>query len=235
MTHDIGLANTYADYIYHIKDGVLDEYKELNNNEIVENEVLYSDESYDTRKESKFNLNLIKEEICLFFKGTLKNKIFKIIFFLIGFIFLFLNIIFCINDSKKIYDIPALEEVYTINPSNSTNKSSLSHDIADAIDKRYIDNLYAKSEKNDLYLVIGISVYFKLDIANFYNPSLIKSIILGEIPKNSDEMVISKKIADDLIKTGYYKAYDEIINLTLDGYKIAKGKTLWRKENQSGK
>ncbi len=220
VTHDIGLANTYADYIYHIKDGVLDEYKELNNNEIVENEVLYSDESYDTRKESKFNLNLIKEEICLFFKGTFKNKIFKIIFFLIGVIFLFLNIIFCINDSKKIYDIPALEEVYTINPSNSTNKASLSHDIADAIDKGYIDNLYAKSEKNDLNLVIGISVYFKLDIANFYNPSLIKSIILGEIPKNSDEMVISKKIADDLIKTGYYKSYDEIINLSLDGYKI---------------
>ena len=220
VTHDIGLANTYADYIYHIKDGVLDEYKEFNNNEIVENDVLYSDESYDTRKGSKFNLNLIKEEICLFFKGTLKNKIFKIIFFLIGFIFLFLNIIFCINDSKKIYDIPALEEVYTINPSNSTNKASLSHDIADAIDKGYIDNLYAKSKENDLYLVIGISVYFKLDIANFYNPSLIKSIILGEIPKNSDEMVISKKIADDLIKTGYYKAYDEIINLTLDGYKI---------------
>ena len=220
VTHDIELANTYADYIYHIKDGVLDEYKEVNNNDILENEVLYSDESYDTSKETKFNLNLIKEEIYLFFKGSLKNKIFKIIFFLIGFIFLFLNIIFCINDSKKIYDIPALEEVYTINPSNSTNKMSLSHDIADAIDKGYIDNLYAKPEKNDLYLVIGISVYFKLDIANFYNPSLIKSIILGEIPKNSDEMVISKKIADDLIKTGYYKAYDEIINLTLDGYKI---------------
>ncbi len=220
VTHDIELANTYADYIYHIKDGVLDEYKEVNNNDILENEVLYSDESYDTSKETKFNLNLIKEEICLFFKGSLKNKIFKIIFFLIGFIFLFLNIIFCINDSKKIYDIPALEEVYTINPSNSTNKMSLSHDIADAIDKGYIDNLYAKPEKNDLYLVIGISVYFKLDIANFYNSSLIKSIILGEIPKSSDEMVISKKIADDLIKTGYYKSYDEIINLTPGGYKI---------------
>ena len=58
VTHDISLANTYADYIYHIKDGKISDYKEnnLKDNEKEDN-FTYDDSFYEPiiKKEKEGN------------------------------------------------------------------------------------------------------------------------------------------------------------------------------------
>lgn len=63
---------------------------------------------------------------------------------------------------------------------------------------------------------MGVSTSIKLDYSNVYNQTLIKdSLIIGKRPENTNEVVITSKMADELTKSKYYISYDEIIGLKL--------------------
>lgn len=63
---------------------------------------------------------------------------------------------------------------------------------------------------------MGVSTSIKLDYSNVYNQTLIKdSLIIGKRPENTNEVVITSKMADELTKSKYYRSYDEIIGLKL--------------------
>ena len=219
VTHDISLANTYADYIYHIKDGKISDYKEnnLKDNEKEDN-FTYDDSFYEPiikKDRVKFGL-LLKEEFCNFFKDKVKGKIFKFAFFLIGIIFMVINILVTTNNPNKINDIAARNDVYTLKISSFQTKENIYSELARVYDLGYIDDIYSNNQSGSLKIKMGVSTSIKLDYSNVYNQTLIKdSLIIGKRPENTNEVVITSKMADELTKSKYYRSYDEIIGLKL--------------------
>ena len=219
VTHDISLANTYADYIYHIKDGKISDYKEnnLKDNEKEDN-FTYDDSFYEPiikKDRVKFGL-LLKEEFCNFFKDKVKGKIFKFAFFLIGIIFMVINILVTTNNHNKINDIAARNDVYTLKISSFQTKENIYSELARVYDLGYIDDIYSNNQSGSLKIKMGVSTSIKLDYSNVYNQTLIKdSLIIGKRPENTNEVVITSKMADELTKSKYYRSYDEIIGLKL--------------------
>ena len=219
VTHDISLANTYADYIYHIKDGKISDYKEnnLKDNEKEDN-FTYDDSFYEPiikKDRAKFGL-LLKEEFCNFFKDKVKGKIFKFAFFLIGIIFMVINVLVTTNNPNKINDIAARNDVYTLKISSFQTKENIYSELARVYDLGYIDDIYSNNQSGSLKIKMGVSTSIKLDYSNVYNQTLIKdSLIIGKRPENTNEVVITSKMADELTKSKYYKSYDEIIGLKL--------------------
>ena len=219
VTHDISLANTYADYIYHIKDGKISDYKEnnLKDNEKEDN-FTYDDSFYEPiikKDRAKFGL-LLKEEFCNFFKDKVKGKIFKFAFFLIGIIFMVINVLVTTNNSNKINDIAARNDVYTLKISSFQTKENIYSELARVYDLGYIDDIYSNNQSGSLKIKMGVSTSIKLDYSNVYNQTLIKdSLIIGKRPENTNEVVITSKMADELTKSKYYRSYDEIIGLKL--------------------
>ena len=219
VTHDISLANTYADYIYHIKDGKISDYKEnnLKDNEKEDN-FTYDDSFYEPiikKDMAKFGL-LLKEEFCNFFKDKVKGKIFKFAFFLIGIIFMVINVLVTTNNPNKINDIAARNDVYTLKISSFQTKENIYSELARVYDLGYIDDIYSNNQSGSLKIKMGVSTSIKLDYSNVYNQTLIKdSLIIGKRPENTNEVVITSKMADELTKSKYYISYDEIIGLKL--------------------
>ena len=219
VTHDISLANTYADYIYHIKDGKISDYKEnnLKDNEKEDN-FTYDDSFYEPiikKDRAKFGL-LLKEEFCNFFKDKVKGKIFKFAFFLIGIIFMVINVLVTTNNPNKINDIAARNDVYTLKISSFQTKENIYSELARVYDLGYIDDIYSNNQSGSLKIKMGVSTSIKLDYSNVYNQTLIKdSLIIGKRPENTNEVVITSKMADELTKSKYYRSYDEIIGLKL--------------------
>ena len=219
VTHDISLANTYADYIYHIKDGKISDYKEnnLKDNEKEDN-FTYDDSFYEPiikKDRAKFGL-LLKEEFCNFFKDKVKGKIFKFAFFLIGIIFMVINVLVTTNNPNKINDIAARNDVYTLKISSFQTKENIYSELARVYDLGYIDDIYSNNQSGSLKIKMGVSTSIKLDYSNVYNQTLIKdSLIIGKKPENTNEVVITSKMADELTKSKYYRSYDEIIGLKL--------------------
>ena len=219
VTHDISLANTYADYIYHIKDGKISDYKEnnLKDNEKEDN-FTYDDSFYEPiikKDRAKFGL-LLKEEFCNFFKDKVKGKIFKFAFFLIGIIFMVINVLVTTNNPNKINDIAARNDVYTLKISSFQTKENIYSELARVYDLGYIDDIYSNNQSGSLKIKMGVSISIKLDYSNVYNQTLIKdSLIIGKRPENTNEVVITSKMADELTKSKYYRSYDEIIGLKL--------------------
>ena len=219
VTHDISLANTYADYIYHIKDGKISDYKEnnLKDNEKEDN-FTYDDSFYEPiikKDRAKFGL-LLKEEFCDFFKDKVKGKIFKFAFFLIGIIFMVINVLVTTNNPNKINDIAARNDVYTLKISSFQTKENIYSELARVYDLGYIDDIYSNNQSGSLKIKMGVSTSIKLDYSNVYNQTLIKdSLIIGKRPENTNEVVITSKMADELTKSKYYRSYDEIIGLKL--------------------
>lgn len=219
VTHDISLANTYADYIYHIKDGKISDYKEnnLKDNE-KEDTFTYDDSFYEPiikKDRAKFGL-LLKEEFCNFFKDKVKGKIFKFAFFLIGIIFMVINVLVTTNNPNKINDIAARNDVYTLKISSFQTKENIYSELARVYDLGYIDDIYSNNQSGSLKIKMGVSTSIKLDYSNVYNQTLIKdSLIIGKRPENTNEVVITSKMADELTKSKYYRSYDEIIGLKL--------------------
>ena len=219
VTHDISLANTYADYIYHIKDGKISDYKEnnLKDNEKEDN-FTYDDSFYEPiikKDRAKFGL-LLKEEFCNFFNDKVKGKIFKFAFFLIGIIFMVINVLVTTNNPNKINDIAARNDVYTLKISSFQTKENIYSELARVYDLGYIDDIYSNNQSGSLKIKMGVSTSIKLDYSNVYNQTLIKdSLIIGKRPKNTNEVVITSKMADELTKSKYYRSYDEIIGLKL--------------------
>ena len=219
VTHDISLANTYADYIYHIKDGKISDYKEnnLKDNEKEDN-FTYDDSFYEPiikKDRAKFGL-LLKEEFCNFFKNKVKGKIFKFAFFLIGIIFMVINVLVTTNNPNKINDIAARNDVYTLKISSFQTKENIYSELARVYDLGYIDDIYSNNQSGSLKIKMGVSTSIKLDYSNVYNQTLIKdSLIIGKRPENTNEVVITSKMADELTKSKYYRSYDEIIGLKL--------------------
>ena len=215
VTHDISLANTYADYIYHIKDGKISDYKEnnLKDNEKEDN-FTYDDSFYEPiikKDRAKFGL-LLKEEFCNFFKDKVKGKIFKFAFFLIGIIFMVINVLVTTNNPNKINDIAARNDVYTLKISSFQTKENIYSELARVYDLGYIDDIYSNNQSGSLKIKMGVSTSIKLDYSNVYNQTLIKdSLIIGKRPENTNEVVITSKMADELTKSKYYRSYDEII------------------------
>ena len=219
VTHDISLANTYADYIYHIKDSKISDYKEnnLKDNEKEDN-FTYDDSFYEPiikKDRAKFGL-LLKEEFCNFFKDKVKGKIFKFAFFLIGIIFMVINVLVTTNNPNKINDIAARNDVYTLKISSFQTKENIYSELARVYDLGYIDDIYSNNQSGSLKIKMGVSTSIKLDYSNVYNQTLIKdSLIIGKRPENTNEVVITSKMADELTKSKYYRSYDEIIGLKL--------------------
>ena len=219
VTHDISLANTYADYIYHIKDGKISDYKENNikDNEKEDN-FTYDDSFYEPiikKDRAKFGL-LLKEEFCNFFNDKVKGKIFKFAFFLIGIIFMVINVLVTTNNPNKINDIAARNDVYTLKISSFQTKENIYSELARVYDLGYIDDIYSNNQSGSLKIKMGVSTSIKLDYSNVYNQTLIKdSLIIGKRPENTNEVVITSKMADELTKSKYYRSYDEIIGLKL--------------------
>ena len=219
VTHDISLANTYADYIYHIKDGKISDYKEnnLKDNEKEDN-FTYDDSFYEPiikKDRAKFGL-LLKEEFCNFFNDKVKGKIFKFAFFLIGIIFMVINVLVTTNNPNKINDIAARNDVYTLKISSFQTKENIYSELARVYDLGYIDDIYSNNQSGSLKIKMGVSTSIKLDYSNVYNQTLIKdSLIIGKRPENTNEVVITSKMADELTKSKYYISYDEIIGLKL--------------------
>ncbi len=219
VTHDISLANTYADYIYHIKDGKISDYKEnnLKDNEKEDN-FTYDDSFYEQiikKDRAKFGL-LLKEEFCNFFNDKVKGKIFKFAFFLIGIIFMVINVLVTTNNPNKINDIAARNDVYTLKISSFQTKENIYSELARVYDLGYIDDIYSNNQSGSLKIKMGVSTSIKLDYSNVYNQTLIKdSLIIGKRPENTNEVVITSKMADELTKSKYYISYDEIIGLKL--------------------
>ena len=219
VTHDISLANTYADYIYHIKDGKISDYKEnnLKDNEKEDN-FTYDDSFYEPiikKDRAKFGL-LLKEEFCNFFKDKVKGKIFKFAFFLISIIFMVINVLVTTNNPNKINDIAARNDVYTLKISSFQTKENIYSELARVYDLGYIDDIYSNNQSGSLKIKMGVSTSIKLDYSNVYNQTLIKdSLIIGKRPENTNEVVITSKMADELTKSKYYRSYDEIIGLKL--------------------
>ena len=219
VIHDISLANTYADYIYHIKDGKISDYKEnnLKDNEKEDN-FTYDDSFYEPiikKDRAKFGL-LLKEEFCNFFKDKVKGKIFKFAFFLIGIIFMVINVLVTTNNPNKINDIAARNDVYTLKISSFQTKENIYSELARVYDLGYIDDIYSNNQSGSLKIKMGVSTSIKLDYSNVYNQTLIKdSLIIGKRPENTNEVVITSKMADELTKSKYYRSYDEIIGLKL--------------------
>ena len=219
VTHDISLANIYADYIYHIKDGKISDYKEnnLKDNEKEDN-FTYDDSFYEPiikKDRAKFGL-LLKEEFCNFFKDKVKGKIFKFAFFLIGIIFMVINVLVTTNNPNKINDIAARNDVYTLKISSFQTKENIYSELARVYDLGYIDDIYSNNQSGSLKIKMGVSTSIKLDYSNVYNQTLIKdSLIIGKRPENTNEVVITSKMADELTKSKYYRSYDEIIGLKL--------------------
>ena len=219
VTHDISLANTYADYIYHIKDGKISDYKEnnLKDNEKEDN-FTYDDSFYEPiikKDRAKFGL-LLKEEFCNFFKDKVKGKIFKFAFFLIGIIFMVINVLVTTNNPNKINDIAARNDVYTLKISSFQTKENIYSELARVYDLGYIDDIYSNNQSGSLKIKMGVSTSIKLDYSSVYNQTLIKdSLIIGKRPENTNEVVITSKMADELTKSKYYRSYDEIIGLKL--------------------
>ena len=219
VTHDISLANTYADYIYHIKDGKISDYKEnnLKDNEKEDN-FTYDDSFYEPiikKDRAKFGL-LLKEEFCNFFKDKVKGKIFKFAFFLIGIIFMVINVLVTTNNPNKINDIAARNDVYTLKISSFQTKENIYSELVRVYDLGYIDDIYSNNQSGSLKIKMGVSTSIKLDYSNVYNQTLIKdSLIIGKRPENTNEVVITSKMADELTKSKYYRSYDEIIGLKL--------------------
>ena len=219
VTHDISLANTYADYIYHIKDGKISDYKEnnLKDNEKEDN-FTYDDSFYEPiikKDRAKFGL-LLKEEFCNFFNDKVKGKIFKFAFFLIGIIFMVINVLVTTNNHNKINDIAARNDVYTLKISSFQTKENIYSELARVYDLGYIDDIYSNNQSGSLKIKMGVSTSIKLDYSNVYNQTLIKdSLIIGKRPENTNEVVITSKMADELTKSKYYRSYDEIIGLKL--------------------
>ena len=219
VTHDISLANTYADYIYHIKDGKISDYKEnnLKDNEKEDN-FTYDDSFYEPiikKDRVKFGL-LLKEEFCNFFNDKVKGKIFKFAFFLIGIIFMVINVLVTTNNPNKINDIAARNDVYTLKISSFQTKENIYSELARVYDLGYIDDIYSNNQSGSLKIKMGVSTSIKLDYSNVYNQTLIKdSLIIGKRPENTNEVVITSKMADELTKSKYYRSYDEIIGLKL--------------------
>lgn len=219
VTHDISLANTYADYIYHIKDGKISDYKEnnLKDNEKEDN-FTYDDSFYEPiikKDRAKFGL-LLKEEFCNFFNDKVKGKIFKFVFFLIGIIFMVINVLVTTNNPNKINDIAARNDVYTLKISSFQTKENIYSELARVYDLGYIDDIYSNNQSGSLKIKMGVSTSIKLDYSNVYNQTLIKdSLIIGKRPENTNEVVITSKMADELTKSKYYRSYDEIIGLKL--------------------
>ena len=219
VTHDISLANTYADYIYHIKDGKISDYKEnnLKDNEKEDN-FTYDDSFYEPiikKDRAKCGL-LLKEEFCNFFNDKVKGKIFKFAFFLIGIIFMVINVLVTTNNPNKINDIAARNDVYTLKISSFQTKENIYSELARVYDLGYIDDIYSNNQSGSLKIKMGVSTSIKLDYSNVYNQTLIKdSLIIGKRPENTNEVVITSKMADELTKSKYYRSYDEIIGLKL--------------------
>ena len=219
VTHDISLANTYADYIYHIKDGKISDYKEnnLKDNEKEDN-FTYDDSFYEPiikKDRAKFGL-LLKEEFCNFFNDKVKGKIFKFAFFLIGIIFMVINVLVTTNNPNKINDIAARNDVYTLKISSFQTKENIYSELARVYDLGYFDDIYSNNQSGSLKIKMGVSTSIKLDYSNVYNQTLIKdSLIIGKRPENTNEVVITSKMADELTKSKYYRSYDEIIGLKL--------------------
>lgn len=219
VTHDISLANTYADYIYQIKDGKISDYKEnnLKDNEKEDN-FTYDDSFYEPiikKDRAKFGL-LLKEEFCNFFNDKVKGKIFKFAFFLIGIIFMVINVLVTTNNPNKINDIAARNDVYTLKISSFQTKENIYSELARVYDLGYIDDIYSNNQSGSLKIKMGVSTSIKLDYSNVYNQTLIKdSLIIGKRPENTNEVVITSKMADELTKSKYYRSYDEIIGLKL--------------------
>ena len=160
VTHDISLANTYADYIYHIKDGKISDYKEnnLKDNEKEDN-FTYDDSFYEPiikKDRAKFGL-LLKEEFCNFFNDKVKGKIFKFAFFLIGIIFMVINVLVTTNNPNKINDIAARNDVYTLKISSFQTKENIYSELARVYDLGYIDDIYSNNQSGSLKIKMGVS------------------------------------------------------------------------------
>ena len=228
VTHDISLANTYADYIYHIKDGKISDYKEnnLKDNEKEDN-FTYDDSFYEPiikKDRAKFGL-LLKEEFCNFFNDKVKGKIFKFAFFLIGIIFMVINVLVTTNNHNKINDIAARNDVYTLKISSFQTKENIYSELARVYDLGYIDDIYSNNQSGSLKIKMGVSTSIKLDYSNVYNQTLIKdSLIIGKRPENTNEVVITSKMADELTKSKYYRIFAENITIKAKNDKMSDKK-----------
>ena len=299
VTHDISLANTYADYIYHIKDGKISDYKELSNSEVLENKGINDVYLGDLKKEEIINdslrltihketenkleveiyehdgvyylkstsplkleyqnlklhegkyeakqvksedfkyhddnyLNItsknvgrlwhsIKEETSLFFKGKLKSKIFKFAFFLIGIIFMIINIMLISNSDDFSAQINADPNVFDLSNDYSADSESFNHDVSDAIDNNYISNISKNENYSDHFMIymnlsIRTIVYINTEC---YNVSMIEGKLYnGRMPTNANEVVITTEIADKFIDSTQLNNYEELIGLKVNDYTI---------------
>ena len=72
---------------------------------------------------------------------------------------------------------------------------------------------------------MGVSTSIKLDYSNVYNQTLIKdSLIIGKRPENTNEVVITSKMADELTKSKYYRIFAENITIKAKNDKMSDKK-----------
>lgn len=127
-----------------------------------------------------------------------------------------INVLVTTNNPNKINDIAARNDVYTLKISSFQTKENIYSELARVYDLGYIDDIYSNNQSGSLKIKMGVSTSIKLDYSNVYNQTLIKdSLIIGKRPENTNEVVITSKMADELTKSKYYRSYDEIIGLKL--------------------
>ena len=174
-----------------------------------EQEIVKEDFEFDTThfsnnvRNTSFRLFLaqVKDSFFNFFKRRKRTKFFHMAMFLIGIIVAFVNISYAsynyINTNNISYDksVYKLKEIY--------NYENVENVLKVAKTNGYIDELY---NTND-YVVFKYTKNFyqtkstSLSIY-FFNTNLIQSdtIIAGRMAENTNEIVLSKKVADKILK-----------------------------------
>lgn len=174
-----------------------------------EQEIVKEDFEFDTThfsnnvRNTSFRLFLaqVKDSFFNFFKRRKRTKFFHMAMFLIGIIVAFVNISYAsynyIDTNNISYDksVYKLKEIY--------NYENVENVLKVAKTNGYIDELY---NSND-YVVFKYTKNFyqtkstSLSIY-FFNTNLIQSdtIIAGRMAENTNEIVLSKKVADKILK-----------------------------------
>ena len=174
-----------------------------------EQEIVKEDFEFDTThfsnnvRNTSFRLFLaqVKDSFFNFFKRRKRTKFFHMAMFLIGIIVAFVNISYAsynyIDTNNISYDksVYKLKEIY--------NYDNVENVLKVAKTNGYIDELYNTNE----YVVFKYTKNFyqtkstSLNIY-FFNTNLIQSdtLVAGRMAENTNEIVLSKKVADKILK-----------------------------------
>ena len=201
----------------HFHETTVDEYKDRLN---------YDTLSFDDSCKSKNYKRiffLILDGFRSFFKAKKRTKAFRFVFILLGVILGYMAVLTTQYIKRDYSNALSDSDVYSLKYDKENDKPTINDKIIDAynegiIETINVDDCYAFSDHKDSYNFIYQKNYYQTIT---YSGSIFQisyatakkyGLASGREPKNSNEIIIGKKLANSIKKKMKLKSYQDIIN-----------------------